>query len=270
MQYNLRFALLSAAGALALFFAMLLFVELGRRYGAKQLNKHGEQSRAAVGVVDSAVYSLLALLVGFAFSGAAGRFDSRREMVVDQVNAISTAWLRLNLITLEQQPPVRASFRRYLDALLTAYDNPAGSPEELRARATLTRAQDEIWGQLVPITLSAENDKARMLIMPSVNEMFDAVDRERYAQRLHPPTLIYVMLVLTALAGAFFAGYAVSKSARRNWTYTVAFTAVVAVALFVTLELESARLGWIRIDEMDEVLVDLRAMMNDDATLTRQ
>jgi hypothetical protein len=269
MEYNTKFALLSAAAALGLFLVMLLIVEVGRRYGARQLAKYGERSRAAVGVFDAAVYSLLGLLIGFAFSGAAGRFDKRREMVMDQVNAISTAWQRLNLITPEKQPVLRVSFLAYLDALLSAYDNPAGSPAELRARETLARAQNEIWTQLVPISLSPEDDRARMLIVPSVNAMFDSVDRERFAQRLHPPALIYVMLILTALVGAFFAGYAISKSDRRNWPYTFAFTATIAVALFVTAELESARLGWVRIDEMDTVLVELRETMQQ-ATLSQR
>jgi hypothetical protein len=269
MNHNLRFALLSAAGALALFAAMLLFVELGRRFGRKQLAQHGEDSRVGVGVVDSAVYSLLGLLIGFAFSGAAGRFDKRQEMVVHQVNAMSTAWQRLDLITPAKQPPIRDAFRRYVDALLTAYDNPAGSPGELRARAQLNQTQNEIWAAVIPMSLSPEDEKARMLVVPSVNEMFDSVDSERLAQRLHPPLLIYIMLIITALAGSLFAGYALSKVKRHNWTYTVGFTATVAAALFVTLELESPRLGWIRIDRMNDVLVELREQMTTDPTAQR-
>ena len=262
MDYNLRFALLSAGGALLLFVAMLTFVEIGRRYGRRQLSKYGEASRVGVGVVDSAVYSLLGLLIGFAFSGAAGRFDKRREMVAEQVNAISTAWQRIDLISPAKQPAIRDSFRQYLDALLAAYDSPAGSPSELRARGNLASAQDAIWSQIIPMSLSPEDDKARMLVVPSVNQMFDAVDSERLAQRLHPPNLIYAMLVLTALAGALFAGYAVSKVDRHNWTYTVGFTATVALALFVTLELESPRLGWIRIDRTDDMLKEVRQRMD--------
>jgi hypothetical protein len=269
MDYNLRFALLSAASALALFFAMLVFVELGRRYGRAQLAKHGEASRVGVGVVDSAVYSLLALLIGFAFSGAASRFDRRQEMVVQQVSAMSTAWQRLDLIAPAQQPTLREGFRRYIGALLKAYDSPAGSPEELGARAELNRAQNDIWGVVVPLSLETANEKARMLVVPSINEMFDRVDAERMAQRLHPPVLIYIMLVLSALAGSMFAGYAISKVDRRNWTYTVGFTATVAIALFVTLELESPRLGWIRIDRMNDVLIELQKTMTIDATAQR-
>ena len=263
MQENLRFALLSLGFAIFLFLLMLFCVEMGRRFGKTQLRKHGEASRIGVGLVDSAVYSLLGLLVGFAFSGAAGRFDKRREMVVHQVDAISTAWQRLDLITPARQEPLRAGFRRYLDALLTAYDHPAGSDAELRARSRLAQAENDIWKIIVPISLSDQDDRARMLVVPSINEMFDSAETERLAQLLHPPLLIYFMLFISALAGAWFAGYAISKVDKHNWAYTIGFTGTIAVALFVTLELESPRLGWIRIDNMTEELVQLRALMDE-------
>src|SRR5690349_12832023 len=50
--------------------AMLLCVEFGRRWALAQLERHGPEARTGVGVVDGAVYGLLALLVGFSFSGA--------------------------------------------------------------------------------------------------------------------------------------------------------------------------------------------------------
>ena len=260
---NTRFAVLSILGAIALFAGMLVFMEIGRRYGLKKSRLHGEAARVGVGAVDSAVYSLLALLIGFAFSGAAGRFDKRREMVSHQVNAISTAWDRIDLLAPAQQPPIRADVRNFLDALLAAYDNPAGSRGELTARRTLAGVQDRLWSNVIDFSKTPDGEKARVLIIPSINEMFDAVDEERMAQRVHPPTLIYVMLVITALAAALFAGYAMSTSERRNWLIMVGAAGTVSIAMFVTLELESARQGWIRIDSMNDVLHELRAELKD-------
>ncbi len=258
---NARFALLSLAGAFALFVGMLLFMEFGRRYGLKQSRLHGEAARAGVGAVDSAVFSLLALLIGFAFSGAAGRFDKRREMVVDQVNAASTLWDRINIMGPNQQTQLRDDVRNYVDALLHAYDNPAGSREELQARRSLAIAKQCLWSHVIAFSVTPEGEKGRMLIVPATNELFDSVDTERMAQRLHPPTLIYAMLVITALAAALFAGYGLATAQRRNWMFMIGAAATVSVALFVTMELESARQGWIRIDSMNHVLEELRAEM---------
>jgi hypothetical protein len=53
---------------------------------------------AAVGTVEGAVFGLLALLVAFTFSGAAARFDTRRQLIVEETNDIGTAYLRLDLL----------------------------------------------------------------------------------------------------------------------------------------------------------------------------
>ena len=60
---------------------MLAVLEIGRRIGLSQTARHGPDARIGIGVVDGAVYGLLALLIGFSFSGAAERFDNRRAII---------------------------------------------------------------------------------------------------------------------------------------------------------------------------------------------
>lgn len=257
---HLEFALIDVGAAVGLFLAMLLFLEIGRRLGIRKVAKRGAGARSGVGVVDGTVYGLLGLLLGFAFSGAAGRFDKRRELVVDQVNAMSTAWMRLDLLQPERQAGARPEFRRYADALLAVYANPPGSEEEQRERVRLTQAQNELWSQSVAASLAPGGDPARIALLPALNEMFDAVDAEKLAQRIHPPQVIYVMLGLTALAAALFGGFALSNGPR-NWMYSVGVALTISVAIFVILELESPRLGLIRIDAIDSALGEVRATM---------
>ena len=271
MQYAL-FGLISMGIAMALFLAILLFIELGRRLGIKQTKKRGDGARAGVGGVDNVVYSLLGLLIGFSFSGAAGRFDKRRELTVKEVNAISTAWQRIDLMPSDLQPGFRAAFRGYVDALIAAHGKTPGTPEELRERAALAKAQNEVWSRGVTSSLHPAGEKARMLILPSINEMFDVVDTERLAQQLHPPMIIYLMLGLSALAGALFAGYAMSNTSPRNWMHIIGVAATISIASYVILELESPRLGLIRVTSTDKALVELRRTMDDptESAMTRR
>src|SRR5690348_17919029 len=68
--------------------AMLLCVELGRRWALTQLARHGPEARTGVGVVDGAVYGLLALLVGFSFSGAAARSEEHTSELQSPVHLV--------------------------------------------------------------------------------------------------------------------------------------------------------------------------------------
>jgi len=244
---------------MALFVVMLVSLEAGRRLGLYRSRRDGSAARTGVGVVDGTVYGLLGLLLGFAFSGAAARFDARRELVAQEVSAISTAWLRIDVLPADAQPAIRAGFRSYVDALLATFSSRI-PPDPYAPSSDAMRAEKEIWTRSVAACMTAEGEKARMLLLPSVNEMFDAVDRERLARRMHPPRLIFLMLGFMAIAASLFGGYAMSSAPTRNWMYIIGVAATISLAVYVILELEYPRLGLVQIDSVD--LVQLRATMN--------
>jgi hypothetical protein len=117
---------------LCLLVGMLVTFEIGRRVGAARLARDPDGLAKGAGAAEGAVFALLGLLMAFTFSGAASRFDERRMLINTEANAIGTAWLRIDLLPDEAQPPMRDLFRRYADL------NPPSSPSPPR-RATTTR-----------------------------------------------------------------------------------------------------------------------------------
>jgi hypothetical protein len=81
------------------------------------------------------------------------------------------------------------------------------------------------------------------------------------ATQMHPPVVIYGMLVGLALASALMAGYGMAGGQTRNWLHILSFATVMAVAVYVIIDLEFPRLGLIRVDVFDQALVELRASM---------
>ena len=80
------------------------------------------------------------------------------------------------------------------------------------------------------------------------------------AREMHPPAVIFVMLGAVCVAGALMAGYAMA-AAGRSWFHTVAFVAVMAITVWVILDLEYPRAGFIRLDSFDQAMVDVRSSM---------
>lgn len=258
---HLRFALVAVCLSIGLFAAMLVLIEIGWRFGVRQAKLRGTEARAGVGVVDGSVYGLLALLVGFMFSGAAGRFDQRRHLIANEVNVIGTAWQRIDLVPAGQQGVIRDSFRQYVDVLVGWYGETSGATETLREPPALTRAQTELWSRAVAASTSPST-AVSALFLSGMNDMFGAVDEERMARRIHPPSIVFAMLGIAALATALFAGYGLASGVTRNWIYMIGVAATIAIATYVIIELEYPRLGLIRLNAMDQALVDLRATMN--------
>jgi hypothetical protein len=254
------FTLYAFAFTLILFAAMLGALEVGRRIGARRLAQDAEAARAGIGVVEGSVFGLLGLLLAFTFSGAAERFDTRRHLIADEVNAIGTAWLRIDVVPPNAQPAIRDAFRRYLDARLATYQNLSDVSATAKALKSAEHAEAEVWARAVNATRGDGGQAAQRLLLPSLNEMFDIAEMRLLAMRVHPPNVIFVMLALMSLAGALLAGYGMAPN--RNWLHEIGFAVTVAFAVYVIIDLEYPRFGLIRVDSFDQALIDLRAKMS--------
>jgi hypothetical protein len=257
MEYVWHVSLL----ALGLLCGMLGLLELGRRIGIRCRAQDAEGASAGLGAVEGVIFALLGLLIAFTFSGAASRFDSRRQLLVEETNAIGTAYLRIDLLPPSAQPPIREAFRRYVDARLEAYRK---LPDALAAKEGLagaTALQGEIWTQAVTACRAEGNQSATMLLLPALNQMIDITTSRTMATQMHPPTIIFVMLALLALASSLLAGYGMAGGKTRSWIHIIGFTAIVAITMYVILDLEYPRLGLIRVDASDQAMVELRQSM---------
>ncbi|MDH5207927.1 MAG: DUF4239 domain-containing protein [Burkholderiaceae bacterium] len=247
-------AVLTAAG---LFAGVLLFLEFGRRIGLRRLKQ--EVDGAGGGVVEGAVFALLGLLIAFTFSGAAARFDDRRNLIVDEANAVGTAYLRIDLLPAAAQGEMRNLFRRYLDARLAVY---RALPDLEAARehlASSNRIQQEIWVRAV--AESADSQSARMLLLPALNEMFDITTKRTMAAQAHPPDVVFGLLFVFALCAALLAGSAMAWPESRRWLHSATFAFALAGSVYVIIDMEFPRVGLIRVDSFDKVLVEVRRSM---------
>jgi hypothetical protein len=238
----------------ALFLALVALMETGRRLGrSRKVEGHG--------AVEGAVFGLMGLLLAFTFASAAARLDARRALVVEEVNDIGTAYLRVDLLPASIQPKLRDAFRRYVDIRIDVY----GSSPDLEAAkpklARMAEAQKEIWDAAVAGSRESDTPSATMLLLPALNAMFDVTTVRTVALQTHQPPLIFAMLALMMLACALLAGFGMAGSAGRSWLHVVCFAAVLAVAFYVILDLEFPRFGLIRIDWMDRLFVELRNSM---------
>jgi hypothetical protein len=247
---------------LSLFVAILLCLELGWRLRTRHLADETPNSEAGLSALAGAVFGLMGLLIAFTFSGAATRFEARRALIVEETNAIGTAYLRIDLLPANAQPALRQDFRDYLDARLAYFATVAKEPAA--ANAAFLRGkelQEKIWSEAVAATSHQTSPAVTTLVISSLNTMIDITTNRSMALEKHPPEAIYIALATLVLASSVLAGYAMAKAARRNWTHMLIFAGTIALAVYLILDLDYPRIGLVRIDTADHILVDLRNEM---------
>ena len=258
----MAFELIAAVSAACLFAGMLLLSEVGRRMAAARRARDPEGLAKGGGAAEAGVFGLLGLLIAFTFSGAAARFEDRRYLISDEANAIGTAYLRVDLLPGDTQPAIRDLFRKYADTRATVYRNAADPQATMRALSDGAALQGQIWAQSRSACQRTDaQPQASMLLMPALNEMIDITTTRETATRTHPPAAVFVLLGALCLVGALLVGYGTSPDNRRTWFHPMIFAAALSATVYVIIDVEFPRLGLIRVDAADQVILDVRQSM---------
>jgi hypothetical protein len=235
--------------------AVLLTVELGYRMGMRRRLLNPESVPNVQPTIEASVFGLMGILIGFTFYGAALRFDNRRNLAVREANAIGTTYLRLDLLPAESRPALKEDFRAYLRSRLEVERK---IPDMEAVKTALDRSsalQDELWKKAVEATKET-GPAEKALVLSSLNETIDITTDRAVALVTHPPAAVYVMLALTVITSAGLAGYTMAASAVRDWMSIITLAVVLGIAIYVILDYEYPRIGFVRIDRVDQVLVN--------------
>lgn len=258
-----NFAELILVLAGTLFAGMLLVYELGWRLGAAKLARSPERTVQGIGAAMASVFSLLGLTLAFTFNGAGERFEARRHLVTEEANAIGTAYLRLDALPKDVQPELRDLFRRYTELRAATYVSAKDIPAAKLQLADCAALQGEIWQKATAACQRPETQPtAAIILLPALNEMIDITTTREMANRNHPPMAVFITLGLLALASTFLMGYDTALTRIRGWFYVLAFAGTMVLSVYVTAELEYPHLGLIRVNDANQILVELRQSMN--------
>jgi hypothetical protein len=255
----LNITLVSVLVALLLLVGMLVLLEVGRRLGRRKLD--GNPDSSTPGALDAALFALLGLLLAFTFSGAAARFDTRRELVVEETNDIGTAWLRLDLLAPDARDELHGLFTRYVDSRIETYRKVPDFELALGELEKSAELQQRIWKRAVVACREVKDPATTSLVLGALNAMFDITTTRVAASRLHPPHVVYALLFGLALCCALVAGHAMAHAPKPPWLHMISFAGMMAMCVYVILDVEYPRAGLIRIDAFDSLLAELRATM---------
>jgi cytochrome c oxidase subunit IV len=243
-----------------LLFSMLLMVEIGWRLGHRLSSEVKVDNAASTDTFMAGIFGLLALLLALTFSGASDRFDKRRDFISKELSAIGTAYQSIDLLSAKSQTAVRNTFIKYLDTRITIYQ---GKKDESSINHQF-QIHDEIGNELWRVTVLAVRETPypekliAAQILPELSSMFDASANQRLAMKLHPPPIIWQALICLSLVGSLVAGYSLGLQKKRDWFLTLVFIVMMAGTIMVILNLEYPRLGFVKLDDFDIELVNLR------------
>ena len=237
----------------------LLVHECGFRLGRIRGRHAGKESDASVGAIVGAELGLLAFLLAFSFGIVASRFDLRRQVLLDEANAIGTTYLRAAMLPETQRAPVRRLLRDYVDARLAAASG-VGFDDAVR-RSEHIHAQ--LWSEAL---LAAEQDPRSVpagLFVQSLNELIDLHAKRVFASlRNRMPLSVWFALFAVVLLSFLALGY--HEGLTRAYRSPVVFIVMVTfgMVLWLIVDLDRPGEGFLRVSQAP--MIDVRNMMDAD------
>lgn len=242
----------------ALIALLLVAAEVGFRAGRRQ-GQRAPDKEPHVGALQGALLGLLALLLGFSFAMAQARYDARRALVVEEANAIGTAYLRAQLLPGPAAPEAADALRRYVDVRLTHLGERVDEPALREAIVKTEQLHDYLWTRAAK---AARQDPSPIasLFVASLNEVIDLHARRLAAFRNHVPEAVFLLLYCVAAVAMAVTGYAAGLGGHRGFWPTVTTAVLIAVVIVVVMDLDRPRRGLITVSQQS--MVDLRDSLN--------
>lgn len=251
---------LSVLAAIAV---LTLAAEVGFRIARRTNTEEREQLKPSVGIVVGAFLGLLALLLGFTFNMVEERFLQRRQLVVEDANAIGTTYLRASLLPAPHDTRAADLLRSYVALRVTAPTRE--SAPHMFAQAD--ELQRELWAEARAITAIDPHSQVTSLFVSAVNAMIDAHGaRIAVGMHHHLPMPIRIVLYLASTLAFGVVGYAAGLTRKRAAVAVLPLVVAVATVMSFIVEVNRPFAPALRV-ELDPYK-DLQQQMQRDAPAT--
>jgi hypothetical protein len=239
---------------------LVLASEVGYRIGTRKRNVTDEATRTQITTIEAAVLGIVALLLGFSFSMAEGRYELSKTLLRDEANAIGTTYLRAGMLPQEQGRSIAGMLRTYVDVRLSSYNAGDASPELAAIYEQTDELHAKIWAQARAVAAMDGHSITTGLFVQSLNEMIDMEGKQRSAIVNRIPANVFLLLIFVSAATMCITGYAAGIAAKRQIWIVIAVALLLSAIMLVIGDLHRPRRGMIKVST--SALVDVRGMMD--------
>jgi len=234
----------------------LVFIEIGFRLGRFRHKRSAQEQPAPVGAMVGATLGLLAFTLAFTFGMAVSRHDARKQLVLDEANAVTATFLRSELLPQPYRDEIQSLLREYVDIRLEAIAHPEKLVANIARSEEIHRL---LWKQTAAV---AEKHPTPIngLFITSLNMVIDLHAKRITASiRNRIPPTIWIALYMVAFLAMMAVGYHTGLSGSRR-TMAVLFQALAFSAVLILIaDLDRPQEGLLKVGQ--EAMADVQTMM---------
>lgn len=232
-----------------LFTVAMVLVSIACGYWAGTIRRKGSEGapEGPVGSVVGAVLGLLAFMLAFTFSMSAGRFDTRKQLLLDEVNAIGTAALRAQLLPEPHRTECHDLLKQYVDIRVAGVLDVQKLPQALKDSEVI---QNQLWAHAVALARADMNSDIGALFVESLNELIDLhTSRATVALQYRIPPVIWAVLFALTILSMGGVGFQFGILGRFSIAVNLILAVSFALVIFLIADLDRATTGLLKVSQ---------------------
>lgn len=200
-------------------------------------------------------------MMAFTFSGASTRHDNRKELLLQEVNAIGTTYLRAGLLREPHKSRIRKLLREYVDiraGLVNAVKSKNGLQKAIiRSEALL----EMLWSHARNVAESDPNSEITPIFIEALNDMIDMhTKRVVVATQYRIPAVIWAFLTFVAVISMALVGFQFGLTNRRSHLAQLSLALAFSAVLLLIVDLDRPIKGWLTVSQ--QPMSDLQRQLN--------
>jgi hypothetical protein len=244
--------------AISLFILIIAFYLLGNHLRSRAVRKNPDLANVEMGAINGTLLALLGLLLAFTFSMSNSRFDTRRQLIIEESNNIGTVILRADIYPDSMRQLLRTNLKEYVEHRIAFYQAGMNIKKVVEHYLKADSIGKVMWF-IVATYAKEDNITTRTSEMiPALNDMIDITTTRRAAGEATIPDPIMYFLFILCLGSAFLLGY--EKPNRIDWIVVIGFGVLLSLTVYAILDLDRPRSGMIDVDTPHQKIVELRDM----------
>jgi hypothetical protein len=220
--------------------------EIGFRLGRRNNDSADEATRNHVNSFAVAMIGMLSLIIGFTYSMAGERFNNRKELIVNEANAIGTAYLRSKLIPSPEKEIIGETLRQYADARIEVNTLSENNQDLTQATARTKALQEKIWAAVISLSDKGEKIVLVSSLTQSLNPLFDLQEKAIAARIYRVPSVILLLLFLETIISLGIVGYGCGLSGKRLLIPILIMIVFILISIYVIVDLDRPTRGFIK------------------------
>jgi hypothetical protein len=235
-------------GVLLLTIAFVLVpIQIGQRLGQRTVRRGGALNDSPIGSVVGAALGLLAFMLAFTFQITANRYDTRKQLLLDEVSALREAYLRASLIPEPHRTESQKLLRDYVDLRVEV------APEHgIKHLATDHSEQIHraLWAQAEALAALDRSSEVYSMFTSSVNDVI-TLHHKRATVLLHYsiPAVILWVLYFIAFFSMLILGYQFGVDGKGDFVVHLALALTFSGVMWLILALDHPEEGFLKVNQ---------------------